>query len=663
VGSNTVFDLYQRLMPRRVTQYPVVIVDIDDASLAALGRWPWPRTRLARLIEATHRLGVLAVGLDILLPESDLWSPHMLLTERPDVSPALQEALAQLPSNDTILVDTLRRTPSVVARAGVNDRAAERAVARGQTSVYVHGNTALAAVQAYDGHITNLAAIEAVATGRGYLNALPDADGVLRVVPLVVSVHGTIAPTLALELLRVIMGAQWYSIHGSRRGIQRLEVGQAVIPTDAAGQIRLYFSPTRPERYVSALRVLQGNAEARDFAQKVAIIGVTGIGTTDIMVTPVAPLMYGVEVQAQIIENILAASRLQRPPVLPWLELGLFCVAAIALITWLPQCPLRYSLLGFLGGAVVVCAASFGSFLWAGWLIDPAFPIAANIPILAFLLTAGLAVAEHKRRDLAAALEEERLARSRMAGELQAARDIQMGMLPDPGAIAGLPPQVEFYAMLEPAAEVGGDLYDAFMIDAQHFFFLIGDVSGKGVPASLFMALSKTLCKSAALREHVPLDTLISRVNAEISRDNPAVMFVTAVFGILDVRTGKTELCIAGHDAPILLRPGEPPRSLDSAGGPPLCVLEDFPYPAEPIQLQPGDALLLITDGVTEAQDAAANLYGRARAMAYLAEPGQAHRSAAALCEGLYADVRRFASGAPPSDDITIMALRFTAPP
>src|SRR4029434_8788283 len=178
-----------------------------------------------------------------------------------------------------------------------------------------------------------------------------------------------------------------------------------------------------------------------------------------------------------------------------------------------------------------------------------------------------------------------------MAGELQAAREIQMGMLPAPGSIEGLPDHLEFHAMLEPALEVGGDLYDAFMLDEDHFFFLVGDVSGKGVPASLFMALSKTLCKSLALRQHVPLDALITALNHEVARDNPRALFVSAIAGILDVRTGEVELCSAGHEAPILLRSHTAPCSLAVTGGPPLCVLEDFAYPVDRMQLQSGDLL------------------------------------------------------------------------
>jgi serine phosphatase RsbU (regulator of sigma subunit) len=235
--------------------------------------------------------------------------------------------------------------------------------------------------------------------------------------------------------------------------------------------------------------------------------------------------------------------------------------------------------------------------------------------------------------------------------------------LPAPGAIEGLPAHLEFHAMLEPALEVGGDLYDAFMLDEDHFFFLVGDVSGKGVPASLFMALSKTLCKSLARREHVPLDALLRLVNEEISRENPASLFVSAIVGIINVRTGEMQLCSAGHDAPILLRASEPPRSLNGAGGPPLCVDEGFPYTTDRLQLQSNDMLIMVTDGITEAQDARQNFYGLARVLGYFSTVERRQLTAMAACAGLYADVKSFTAGAAPSDDITIMAIRLAALP
>ena len=224
---HSVFDAYQYVFPRQVERLPVVIVDIDDASRAALGQWPWPRTRLAQLIEATHRLGAQAVGLDIIMPEADSLSPHLLLTERQDVSPIVRDELARLPSNDTILAQTLRRTPSVVARAGLIDSEPVSAPARGQTSVIMLGETPVAHVQAYGSHLTNIPEIDVAAFGHGYLNDTRDADGVVRTMPLLLAVQGELAPSLALELLRVALGVNWYSVHTSRRGVRGIQARRA----------------------------------------------------------------------------------------------------------------------------------------------------------------------------------------------------------------------------------------------------------------------------------------------------------------------------------------------------------------------------------------------------------------------------------------------------
>ena len=663
-----IFDAYQRAFPRQPQGLPVVIVDIDDASLAKLGQWPWPRTRLAQLIEATSHLGALAVGLDMIMPEPDRLSPSVLIDDRPDLHLALRDELAKLPSNDAILAETLRRVPSVVGRVGMHDGKNRARPSTGQTPVRVHGDLSIAYVQSYDGHLSSVFPIDEAAFGRGYLNATPDADGVVRAVPLLLAVDGELAPTFAPELLRVAVGAPFYSVYGGPHGVQGVKIGTSFIPTDPDGRLRLYYAlpdSTDRRRRVSALAILNREVKPNVLANHVAIIGVTGVGLSDVWATPVAALMEGVEVQAQVIENILDGTRLVRPSLALWLELGLFLSVAAVLIAFVsrlgPGSGMAVSLMA--AGAVIM--GSLSSFVHWKVILDPSFPIIGNALILGVLGTAAFAASNQKRRQLQAEIEAGRLEKVRRDGELRAARDIQMGMVPNPRAIAGLPGNIAFHALLEPAEEVGGDLYDAFMLDGHHFFFLIGDVTGKGVPASLFMALSKTLCKYAALREHVPLAPLMALVNAAISRDNPANLFVTALAGIIDVHSGAMELCSAGHQAPILLRAGEPPCVLEATGGPALCVLEDFPYAAEPIQLHPGDVLLMITDGVTEAQDPAQHFYGLQRALAWLTvmqNTDMKWQSVEAICQGLYAEVNRFAGGAVSADDITIMAIRFIGP-
>jgi adenylate cyclase len=658
---NFIFDSYQRLHPRTVNSFPVVIIDIDDASLAALGRWPWPRSQLAKLTEATQRLGVKAIGFDLIMPEPDNFSPDIIFRDRHDVSPVIQDELAKLPSNDEILAEILRRTPSVIARAAVIDSGQESSTEYRQTPVMVIGDSPIPYAASYSGLLANIPLLENAAFGCGYLNDTRDKDGVIRSTPLVITVNKQLAPSFSLELLRTAIGAKWYAVHGSKKGIKGVQLGESFIPTDRDGRIRVYFSPAFGERRISALSVLNGDIAADSLSNQLAIIGVTGVGTmeADVKSTPITSRMDGVEIHAQIIENILENSRLIRPQYAIWLELGTFILVGIILVILLPRLHPGYGVAAFLLLAVTLFSTAIFIFTKTRALYDPSFPIFGNTIILIVLLTVGYSASNRRRRELDVALEAERLERVRLSGALGAAREIQLAMVPDPASIQGLPLHLQIDAILEPAYEVGGDFYDAFMIDDRHFFFSVGDVSGKGVEAALFMALCKTLCKSIALRGYIPLKDLIKLVNSELSQENQAMLFVTMIAGIIDVADGELQLCRAGHDAPILLRQNESAKHIPLEGGPPLCALEDYDYQMARIKLRSGDILVLISDGITEAQNPGKELYGSMKIINYLNSLHKEMHYAGLVCRGLHEDVKKFAKDASQSDDITIMTLKF----
>jgi serine phosphatase RsbU (regulator of sigma subunit) len=257
---------------------------------------------------------------------------------------------------------------------------------------------------------------------------------------------------------------------------------------------------------------------------------------------------------------------------------------------------------------------------------------------------------------LRAALELERLDAAKIAGELSAASEIQSGMLLPRAQLMGVCRAVEIDAVLQPARTVGGDLYDAFMIDDRRLCFLVGDVTGKGVPASLFMALSKALSRSVLVRPGIGLADAIDGINAELSRDNGQMMAVSLLVGVLDVETGGLDLCSAGHENPLVVAPDGAVRELRLDGGPALCVAEGFPYPVEAHRLEPGETLVVYTDGVTEAQSPDKELFERDGAMAVLAT--FATRPVSELVDGLIAAVIAFEAGGEPSDDLTVLALR-----
>jgi adenylate cyclase len=211
---------------------------------------------------------------------------------------------------------------------------------------------------------------------------------------------------------------------------------------------------------------------------------------------------------------------------------------------------------------------------------------------------------------------------------------------------------------------VGGDLYDFFMLDDDRLFLLIGDVSGKGLSASIFMAVSKALYKGLITRSPgADIGDIMRQANAEVSRDNAEMLFVTMFAAVLELDSGELRYCNAGHENPYRLRPGAPElKRIVDGDGPPLCAVSDYDYRSACAQLAPGEMLCLMTDGVTEAQDPAGALYGHARAERLIVELVRSNASTRELVTALQADVLAFADGAEPHDDLTILAVRWRGP-
>lgn len=235
--------------------------------------------------------------------------------------------------------------------------------------------------------------------------------------------------------------------------------------------------------------------------------------------------------------------------------------------------------------------------------------------------------------------------------ELEIARRLQQAILP-----RGAPPlaQLALQATMIPAREVGGDFYDWFMLDEHRLALVVADVSGKGVPAAFFMAVTRTLLRSTAAFVGDPAQ-VVARLNDELAADNDETLFVTLFYAVLDVRTGVLDSVNAGHNPPLLRRADGHVEALPRGRNPVLAAFPGLAFEADRCTLAPGDGLLLYTDGVTEAQNAAGGLFGEAALVATLADAG------AQPVQPIVAAVRRFEAGAAQADDITCVWLRYGA--
>lgn len=388
---NLVFDHFQRWAPRPYQDAGIRIVDIDDESLARMGQWPWPRTEIAVLLDRLHGLGAAAVVLDIIFAESDRTSPKNILPiwRQSATSPLPPDLAKALPDHDEVLAQQIASAPTVLGIVLVNEGGTRPRPLWGLAAAGADVGPALVT---FNGALENLPVLETHAAGLGVLNAVPDRDGVIRTAPLLFALNdGGKYPALSVEALRVASrastylvqgaGASGFSAFGQNVGMNGIRVGAVSIPTDAKGRIAIYDTGPEPGRTIPAWQVLAGKVDPSAVADRVVFVGTSAVGLGDLRVTPLRPLVPGIEVHAQIAEQIRLGIFLQRPNWITGAELC-WMTAMFALLLW------------SLGRAGPIWAALFGSaavsvsmglswvaFRRFGLLIDPVYPALAAVAL------------------------------------------------------------------------------------------------------------------------------------------------------------------------------------------------------------------------------------------------------------------------------------------
>jgi serine phosphatase RsbU (regulator of sigma subunit)/CHASE2 domain-containing sensor protein len=651
-----VFDLEERLWPRASGPARVAIVDVDEKSLAQFGQWPWPRTLVAELVRRIAEGHPRVLGIDIVFAEPDRLSPPEIARELPSLPSYLAAGLAQLPPNELALADAMAMVPTVLALVPGREDTSSAQVPVRPAPIRQAGGDATSYLANYRSMLRSLPELSAAAEGAGAIAAEPDDDGIVRRVAVAVGHNGTIIPSFALEVLRVGAGERSVVVDTGRLGIEDVRIGGVAIPTDWRGRAIVHFAP-RVARYIPAVDVLDPAFDPAELHSEVVLLGVAGLAVADLQQTPLG-LVRGVDVHAQLIESVLLETLLHRPRYLDWIELALTLGLGLSAI-----CLLRYdrpsraaaialaSVAGLIGFELV-------AFRFADLLFDGTYPALTLLAAFGVMQFGTLRAAE-------AELDRQREATHRFEGELAAAQAIQMGLLPRRFPAFPDHPEIDVYGRIEPARIVGGDLYDYLLIDHdRRLFFAIADVSGKGVPAALLMAATKEVVREAVLKFAAGLDRILAEANQKTAASSTDLLpeggvFVTAFVGVLDLATGELSYASAGHASPYVLGGKRGLRQLTTEGGPPLGAVDTFLYPIDRDRIEPGEVLLLYTDGITEAENADRALYGRSRLAEALAKApiGDARNLVRAVLD----DVRSFVGRAEQADDVTVLALRRVA--
>jgi adenylate cyclase len=383
------FDIYQHLQPRPYADFPVRIVDIDEASLAHYGQWPWPRTLTAQFVQRLNDLGAAVIVVDMIFPEPDRTSPNRLanalgIADAAEVE-RVKSFMAQLPDHDQLLAETIKQAPVVlgfsIGKVANNHRPPIK------TGIAIAGANPTAVVQHFSGTVSSLDILDAAASGIGSMNVSgQDKSGIIRRVPLLFTDGSRVFPNLGVEALRVAQQQKSIVMRGTRAsgemdtGLSALvdmRIGQFRVPLTGTGEMWVYFDHDRPERYVSMKDLLDPGKENQikpKIDGQIVLVGTSAAGLLDIWPTPLGELVPGTSIHAQTIEQIVGQTFLERPDWSTGVEIVATVVLGALLTTLLLGLGAQYAALA---GALIVAvglALSWFAFSKAGFLLDPVYP-------------------------------------------------------------------------------------------------------------------------------------------------------------------------------------------------------------------------------------------------------------------------------------------------
>jgi adenylate cyclase len=395
------FDLYQQIKPREQTKLPVVIVEIDEPSLAELGQWPWPRTLLADLTDKIRSAGALVVGFDIVFAEPDRLSPKAVSKALRGVDEGLRGRIEALPGNDEVFAATIARGRVVLGQAATNQDASQSDLAAARkTGVGQRGPDPRRFLDNYPSLVRNIPELEKAAAGLGVSTVLPDADGVVRRVATVYNVRGELFPAFGPEMLRVATGGRQFVIRSDEAGITGAVLTGVAIPTEHNGLSWIRFNAHDPGRFVSAKDVLSGAVPPERLRGHLVLVGASAAGLLDIRATPLGTSMPGVEIIAQWLETVLTGAHLTRPNFMVVVEYGFLLALCLFLAVTVPKVGALISFVIGGGSVLVLIGTSWYFFSAKGVMLGVAYPAIAGFLLYSILIFIKYMREEKQRRQL-----------------------------------------------------------------------------------------------------------------------------------------------------------------------------------------------------------------------------------------------------------------------
>jgi adenylate cyclase len=398
------FDTFQLIHPRVTTVKPVTIVDIDEKSLAKLGQWPWPRTRIADMVINLTNLGAAVIAFDIVFSEPDRLNPDIAADTIRYLDEATRARLRALPTNDQILAEAIRRSRVVLGESGLPQVLTEFDESLPLTGLAMLGEEPQRFLFDFPGLLRNVPVLERAAAGRGLFTIKTERDGIVRRVPMLLRAQGATVPSVSLEILRVATATGTILVKSEKAGVKSIAVRGLEVPTDGNGQLWVHFARQDPSIYVSAVEVLDGSVAPEKIRGKLVLIGTSAVGLNDIKTTPVSPVMPGVEIHAQVLESALTRAVMLSQPIYGIVvELCAAILLGLLVIAFAPLFgPISLVAVGALFASLLVGTSWY--FYWQHQLlIDFTYPLLSTTAIYLTLIFSSFVREQAQRRQIRSA--------------------------------------------------------------------------------------------------------------------------------------------------------------------------------------------------------------------------------------------------------------------
>ena len=586
--SSISFDSYQKIFKYNEKQDDIIIVDIDEPSLAKFGQFPWGRNVFSKILENINKEDPKSVGFDIFFSEKDKQSPEEIIKTYSIEDVNIKNALQSIEGHDEKFQKTLKETKSVLAVFGSLVPTKGTYNRKGKARIFAKGGNVKNYVYNYKYSLGSIPILEKNSKGLGSINYITQSDAVVRSLPLIMVFNDKLFPSFGLEMIRIGEKKRSIITNLNDNGIKNISIKPYVFNTDKNSLIWVKYNRSINNNYISAEKVFDNNFDDNFFKDKYVLIGASAKGLFDTVKIPTGETVPGVQVHANVIDNLLKNNFLKRNDKIFIFELIVSILISIIAFVISQRIKPKYSLSIIFIGLIIIFVIGLIIYKFRSELIDVSYPM---IMISITFLT-GLYFRFLQENKIALQnLQKE----AKLLKERELAGGVQKSLFPDISAFENF-----VYAKNIPARDVSGDYFDVMKVGPEEYYFTLADVSGKGVKAGMYMAKASSIFRTLSNLKF-PLERVVFGVNNEIIEAKFKGMFVTAVFGKFNPISGDLTYINAGHESIMLFDKSKKIEFIES-DLPPIGIMKYFAesmVKSNTINIK-DKTFVVYTDGVTE---------------------------------------------------------------